>query len=404
MNIFNVKGSNKSANTVSEQISSTSQHESPLLQTGRAGRLQRQNALPKDVRYNAHPIPSSSDRSRAGAMYHGDESSTAAHASTSGGWLRQNASREHKELAQFHEMMQSSPKMLRNASLPNAPERIPARLQQKIDSVDLPKLKKLDQDLYSYAKLATDLAKTCSGTNEALTHLDIKMLPLIADAENARNPGLNLHIFKGPDECFAAIKNQNKQVWSRKQPMNMRVIFPPFKGMPDHHVALDLQFRPGHRPSVVCFESAPGHLMHMLESLLQQSLKGAKIKAVPNIIQQSNWDCSMFALNNALKSFKHYDEYTARLHKDEQNLQPPPEFLKHAQSKSLIEKTPHRDTVVTKDKGGLHSETLLHRNLAFRAKRDDIEYSTSIEGFRFQEIARASEFLASKKTGISSQR
>lgn len=399
MNIFRVITGNKHKSQQSETTPTSSQPASPL-PAGRAGRLQRQNALSPDVRYSAHSFPSTPERARARERYH-DEGSSSAQASSSvsssSALLRQGGGREHGELARFHDMMTSSAKMSRSDPLPENPELLPARLQQKMNNVDLSKLEKLDKDLFNYANLATDLAKRNLGTDARLTKMDIKMLPLIADAENARNPGLNLHVFKRPDECYEAIKEQGKQVRVSKQPVNMRVIYPPFIGAPDHHVALDILFRPGHRPSVVGFESAPGNLLGLLISSLDQNLKGFKIRPAANIIQQSNWDCSMYAMNNVLKSFKHYDDYTSRLHQGEKDLEPPPEFLKHAQSRGTILGSPHQDAIVTKDKGGLHSETLLHRNMAYRAQRSDRAYSTSIEGFRFQEISRAGEFLAAKR-------
>lgn len=312
--------------------------------------------------------------------------------------LRQGVGLEHSELVRYHDMMQYPAKMPRNDPLPEKPELLPVRLQHKIDNVDLPMIETLDSDL-----LATDLAKANSGTSMELTHMDIKMLPLIADAENARTLGLNLHVFKGPDECYKAIKEQSKLAMKSKQPINMRVVYPPFKGMSDHHVALDIQFKPGrmfmrgHRPSVVCFESTPGFLLYYLRDTLHENLKGIKIRLAPNLIQQSKWDCSMFAMSNALKSFKHYDDYTSRLHRGETDLEPPPEFIKHAQSKGTILKSPHQNAIVTKAKEGLHAETLMHRNMAYRAQRWKKAYSTSIEGFRFQEIARASEYLAAKR-------
>jgi len=266
-----------------------------------------------------------------------------------------------------------------------------------METVNLPQLKKLDKNLYEYAKMATELVNENSGTNALLTRLDKKMLPLIADAENARHPDLNLHVFKGPDECYKAIKEQNKQVWNSKQPKNMRVVFAPAKGMPDHHVAFDVQLRPGHRPSIVCFESALGNMMEAMKQGIEHGLKGAKVKMVPHFVQASEWDCAMFALNNALKLYKHHDDYTSRLHAGENNVPKPSEFFKHAQSKSHVEGGPRENDIVTKDKGGMHAETLLHRNLAYRAQRFDKAYSTSIEGFRFQEIAWAGEYLAIQK-------
>lgn len=407
MNIFRAITGNKSAARTPERTPTASPLASPLASpspppAGRAGRLQRQNAMPPNVRYNATSTPSTPDRARATSRHGGEGSSSSAHSagqtsSSTGGLIRQSGRRENSELAQFHAMMQASPKISRNNPLPENPERLPGRLQQKMDTINLPQLKKLDKGLHDYAKMATDLVNENSGSNALLTRMDKKMLPLIADAENARHPGLNLHVFKGPDECYAAIKEQNKQVWNSKEPKNMRVVFAPAKGMPDHHVALDVQMRPGHRPSVVCFESALGHMMEPMKQGIEHGLKGAKVKIVPNLVQDSQWDCAMFALNNALKSFKHHDDYTSRLHAGEQNVTKPSEFIKHAQSKGHIEGGPRENDIVSKDKGGLHAETLKHRNLAYRAQRYNKAYSTSIEGFRFQEIARAGEFLAAQR-------
>ncbi|AMG56656.1 YopJ family acetyltransferase [Pantoea vagans] len=404
MNIFRAITGNKSPSQQPERTPTASPQASPL-PAGRAGRLQRQNAMSPDVRYNASATQSTPDRARATTRHRGEASSSSAQSAGEGsmstgsslGLIRQSGRRENTELVQFHDMMQSSSKMSRSDPLPQNPERLPGRLQQKMDTVNLPKLKKLDKDLYDYAKLATDLVKDNSGTNVLLTRLDKKMMPLIADAENARHPDLNLHVFKGPDECYKAIKEQNKQVWNSRQPGNMRVVFAPAKGMPDHHIALDIQLRPGHRPSIVCFESALGNMMDPIKQGIEQGLKGARVKMVGNFIQASSWDCAMFALNNALKSFKHYDDYTSRLHAGEQNVPKPSEFFKHAQSKSHIEGGPRENDIVSKDKGGLHAETLLHRNLAYRAQRFDKAYSTSIEGFRFQEIERAGEYLAAQR-------
>ncbi|MCX8964080.1 avirulence protein [Erwinia psidii] len=400
MNVFGIKIGHRNTSQQTERTPSPSPQASPL-PPGRAGRLQRQNALSPNIRYNARSTPSTPDRARASSLHGGAGSSSPAcsseAASPSRGFTRQAGRRENAQLAQFHDTMRASPKMSRNDPIPETPPETPARLQQKMDAIDLPKLKSLDKDLYHYAQTATELVNENNGSNAVLTRMDKKMLPLIAEAENARHPGLNLHVFKGADECYKAIREQNKQVWSSKQPMNMRVVFPPSKGMPDHQVALDVQFRPGHRPSVVCFESGQSDLMEINKMAIEHGLKGAKVKMVGNLIQASHWDCAMYALNNALKSFKHHDEYTARVHSGETDLSLPAEFLKHAQPRSLIRGSPNENDIVSKDKGGLHAETLMHRNLAYRAQRFKKAYSTSIEGFRFQEIQRAGDYLAAQR-------
>ncbi|UWS29870.1 YopJ family acetyltransferase [Erwinia pyrifoliae] len=398
MNVSGLRAGQRSPSQQADHAPSSSTQASPA-QTGR--RLQRQDALPANNRYHASQTPATPDRARAAARYASGASSSAAPAAGPAGpsmaLSRQHANRENPTFARFHDAMQQSPKMLRASPVPEKPEKIPERLQQKADAIDLPGLKKLDKSLYEYAKLATELVKEGAGPDNDLADMDRKLLPLLADAENARNPGLNLRTFKSSEECYRAIKDQNKSVQQSRQPMSMRVLYPPLKGARDHRVALDIQFRPGHRPSIVGFESAPGNLAELLQHELEHALRGAKVQVVENTIQNSLRGCSMFALNNGLKSFKHHDEYTARLHSGEKQVPVPAEFLKHAHSKALVEGHRHQDAIVSKDKGGLHAETLLHRNLAYRADRINHSYSTSIEGFRLQEIQRAGEFLAARK-------
>lgn len=408
MNVFGVIIGRKSSSQQEEQTPSSSPLASPQsspLPAGRAGRLQRQNAtLSNNTRYNARSTPGTPDRARATSRHSGEGSSSSAYstgpASSSRAVLvRQGGNREHSQLAQFHEMMQVSPKISRNDPLPETPESIPRRLQEKMDTVNLPELEKLDGGLYEYAKMAIERVNEKKGADKQLSELDKKMLPLFAEAENARHPDLNLHVFRGPEACYKAIKEQNKKAWDSRQPMNMRVVFSPSRGIPDHHVALDVQLRPGHHPSVVCFESALWGMMNEIRQDIEHGLKESKVKLIGNFVQASDWDCAMFALSNALKLYKHHDEYTSRLHagEEEENVRIPSEFIKHAQSKGHAERQGRRNDIVTKDKGGLHAETLLHRNLAYCAQRFDKAYSTSIEGFRFQEIQRAGDYLAAQR-------
>lgn len=398
MNIFGLGGVHHSQPQQTDSASSSSAVASPE-PSGR--RLQRQDALPTNNRYHASQLPGTPQRARLAARYapQASSSSTAGseHAGPSMALSRQPGQRENRALASFHHQMQQSAKITRGDPLPEQLEMVPKRLQQKIDSVNLPQLKKLNKDLYNYGKKATELAKAGSAANCDLMTMDIELLPLLADAENVRNPGLNLHTFKNPQECYQAIKDQYKSVQDSKQPLNMRAIYPPVKYTTQHQIALDIQLKPGHRPSIIAIESSLSNLAGPIKMELQGNLRGAKIQILENSIQKSQWDCSMYALSNALKSFKHFDDYTARLHNGEQGVPIPAEFLKHSQSKTYIEGHPHQDSVVTKDKGGLHAETLLHRNLAYRVERDDIAYSTSIEGFRLQEIQRAGEFLVAQK-------
>lgn len=422
MNIFGMTGQHSNAPrdtnpdaTSSSQGAESSQKSSS--QKGRGRRLERQNQISLTNRYSSHQLSSTSNQARAagflrrkGSPNAGPSNSAANQAPDSArhtvsrpsalprsSLQRQNANRENPALTGFYTAMLNSNKTSRSDPIPDAPEPLPKRLQQKVSELDLPHLAKLDKSLHEYGKLVTEQAQQGFGSNSDTTRMDKKLLPLLADAENSRNPGLNLRTFKTSQECYNAIKDQHRLSRQSNQTINMRAAYPPFMGSPNHHVALDIQFSPGHRPSIIVFESALGHMLPHLKDAISKELPGTKVQTVGNIIQNSEWDCTMYSLNNALKSFKHFDDYTSRLHQGEEGIPLPAEFLKHAQSKSYTQKHSKKDDIVTKDKSGPHMETLAHRNMAYRADRKDRSYSTSIEGFRMQEIKRAGDFLAAQK-------
>lgn len=422
MNIFSMTGQHSNAphdtnpdTTSSSQAAESSQKSS--LQKGRGRRLERQNQISLTNRYSSHQLSSTSDQARAAGFLRGKGSPNAGPSSSAANQApdsarhtvsrpsalprsslqRQNANRESPALTGFYTAMLNSNKASRSDPIPDAPEPLPKRLQQKMSELDLPHLKKLNKDLYNYGKLVIQAAKEGRGIDSEISAMDKKLLPLIADAENSRNPGLNLRTFNTSQECYNTIKDQHRLSRQSNQAINMRAVYPPFKGTPDHRIALDIQFRPGHRPSIIAFESSSFTILGPLKQSLSEELPGTKIRIVGNIIQNSNWGCVMFSLNNALKSFKHFDDYTSRLHQGERNIPLPAEFQKHAHSKSYIQGHSKKDNIVTKDKSGPHMETLAHRNMAYRADREDGSYSTSIEGFRLQEIQRAGDFLSAQK-------
>ncbi|WP_024676544.1 YopJ family acetyltransferase [Pseudomonas syringae] len=405
---MNISGLNRRQGTQAENTEGASSSvNTPQPQRVAGRRLQRQDALPTDTRYNASRTSASPQSARAAGRYEagGSSSGTQDTQQAEGSMpssspllqFRLGGGRNHSELEIFHKMMLDSPKASRGDAIPEQPEAIPKRLLEKMEEINLPQLALRNKDLHEHAVMVCDQVKNGSGSNKDIIFGDIKMLPLFADVENSRNPGLNLHTFKTNKDFYKAIKEQNKYVQKNKQSLSMRVVYPPLKGMYTHHIALDIQLRHGHRPSIVGFESNPGNLMKLAERDILSALGNVKLNMVGHLIQNSKTDCVMFALNNALKAFKHHDEYTARLHNGEEKVPIPATFLKHAQSKSLVENHPEKDTTVTKDKGGLHAETLLHRNRAYRAKRFAGQHVTSIEGFRMQEIKRAGEFLAANR-------
>lgn len=289
---------------------------------------------------------------------------------------------------------------------PNAVPIVPARLREKFEAIDLKKLHKLNQGLHQYAKHVIEKASTGMQPNVATLEMDKRHLPLLAEMENHRHPGLNLNVFSTPEKCQQAILDKQGEVQRDGQAAGMRIVYPPFPRLPDHHVALDVRFRPGRPPSIIIYESALEETVPAQHEALTAAITGAQVFSVANIIQHSHWDCVMFALNAALKSFKTQEVFAAGIHDPQGPETPrlPPEFNKHMHSKRAARKGSDANAIVTKDKTGNSTETLLQRVEAYSADRsinevdEHIEYSTSIEGFRLQEIRRAGEYLAAKKS------
>ncbi|MBW8830668.1 MAG: hypothetical protein JF606_14780 [Burkholderiales bacterium] len=288
--------------------------------------------------------------------------------------------------------------------IPDALPIVPARLREKFEAIDLKKLRKLDKDLYQYAKHVIEQASTGSQPNESTVDMDKQHLPLLAAMENHRHPGLNLNVFSTPEKCHQAIRDKQGEVERDRLAADMRIVFPPYLKLPDHHVALDVRFRPGKPPSIIIYESAMQENAHLQIKAVTGAIRPApQVSLVFNIIQYWPRDSVMFAFNAALKSFKTHEVYAAGIHDGQgQRNHVPPEFKKHMYSKSAAEKEKDANAIITKDKTGDSTETLLQRVEAYSADRaienKSIAYSTSIEGFRLQEIRRAGEYLAEKKS------
>jgi len=278
---------------------------------------------------------------------------------------------------------------------------VPERLREKILAVDLEKLKVLDPEFHDYAKRV--VAQTSSGRRPDAQTLqaDIRHLPLVAAMENHRNPGLDLHACRTPAECFRLILDKERA----GVPGNFRVVYSADKFGTDHHAALDVRTEPGKPTSIIGYESALDGGTSFFKKDLEANVPNVRVTFVHNLIQSSEHDCVMFALNNALKAFKARDDFAAQAHRQNQDAgadviprkEVPAVFKKHSQSRDVVNESQlHAQTIVTKAKAGAAAETLTQRIHAYRARRSSHDYSTSIEGFRLQEIKRVQDYLADR--------
>ena len=161
----------------------------------------------------------------------------------------------------------------------------------------------------------------------------------------------------------------------------------------------------GKPPSIILYESAMGQMLGLMTTDLQRAAPGARVNVRMAGGQASNWDCVMFALNSALKSFKTREEFADLIHAgvSRQEVPLPVVFGKHGHSRGGLEDAPIGKAIVTKAQTGPAAETLKDRVEAYRADRTTKQYSTSIEGFRMQEIARVGDYLTNVKAKLPRQ-
>ncbi|HEX7636555.1 MAG TPA: YopJ family acetyltransferase [Noviherbaspirillum sp.] len=301
-----------------------------------------------------------------------------------------------------------------SSSLPDiasaSESKAPKELQRKIDEVDYKKLAEFDPDFAEYAKIVKHDAVRGLQPSLATTELDIKHLPLIVEMENARNPGLNLCCFKSLEECIKELK----EIKEKHQSGNYRIIYPPYKFESDHHMMLDVKLDPDPlKPmSIVLFE--PSFVVDIGEAVkdLRENLDNPRISTVVTGTQYSDTDCVMFALNHALKSFKTYSEFAGKIHENNENRvirknqELPAVFFKHTHSSSKAragkDNSQGEIRVNSEKSKNPDAQTLTQRINAYRTTRFNKKtektdtYSTSIEGFRLQEIKRVADYLERK--------
>jgi hypothetical protein len=287
-----------------------------------------------------------------------------------------------------------------NPEARQTPPKVPVRLQQKIDTIDLKQIKRIDAALHDYAaKVVSDASKGWQ-PDRGTTQLDKKFLPLIAEMENHRVPGLDLHVFDAPGKCHSFLAQKALS----GETSNFRVAYRPSEELADHYIALDVRILAHKPPSIILYESAMGHLVDRMAAELCKAVPGAKIKVKLAGGQASHWDCVMFALHSAVKSFKTRAEFADLIHAgvDVKEAPMPVIFQKHRHSRDGLEGKPLGQAIVTKAQTGPAAETLRDRVEAFRTDRDGMHYSTSIEGFRMQEISRLAHYLKNVKPKLAS--
>jgi hypothetical protein len=208
---------------------------------------------------------------------------------------------------------------------------------------------------------------------------------------------LNLHACREAADCFKLILEKEQAA----EPGEFRVIYPP--DTTSHHVALDVRTEPGKPTTIIGYESAHAGYTPDNKKALEAGIPKARVTFVHNIIQTSFFDCVMFALNNALKSFKTRGDFALQVHRRTLdaalgvNPEIPAVFKKHSHSRKVIVDEPvTAQAIVSKAKTGDTAESLAQRIHAYRARRPEGDFSTSIEGFRLQEIKRVQDHLAER--------
>ncbi len=190
---------------------------------------------------------------------------------------------------------------------------------------------------------------------------DMAILPALAAAENARNPGLNLNVLKPGPRCLADFLMHTKEP-------NPRVVLPLGPGN-FHFIAADIQ-RINGRTSVIAVEPLgmdPGYTDYWkdnyLPALKAQLGRDVQLTVLSLSTQISDSNCMMYSLTHALKMQDHAAMFKA-LHQQnlsgaplktstgsnahepltDENLRVvdgtgvlPPEFFKHAQSRRTVQ-------------------------------------------------------------------
>ncbi len=244
--------------------------------------------------------------------------------------------------------------------------------------------------------------------DERITHQDIHNLPLMIEAENARNPGLNLVYCATPGQLLdhlAWIMHTPHMDDSYRGRAIVRV-----NENALHHAAADIHYRSGEPISVIMPDSflVAAHFAPDIEMQMAQRGLACYFAADGTTVQKSCNDCVVFSLSFALKLHDHQDVFD-RLHQrqiDNPNYRwsvrhdgLPAAFYKHSHSQTLLQNAVDADPELARKVINKKGETLLARHARFIGQFygsrhiDTKQYSNSIDHKRLTFIDRATAYL-----------
>lgn len=233
---------------------------------------------------------------------------------------------------------------------------------------------------------------------------DMRVLPLIIEAENARKPGLNLVYCDDED----ALRGALNELRDARDTTHRRLLVRP-NPFGHHHFMLDALAQPGKPISLIEFEPVDSPIP--LPSSIEPSIKKwgfeYRLSSVLPRVQKSNNDCIIFSLSHALKSHasevwmrrQHAAHLEGKLNVEHTGGALPESFYKHLQSSSRLKKhlaaREMLDSLAVNGRG----ETLARRFYAHLAKdRRGHIYSISIELKRLKLLDRAIAYFAARQT------
>lgn len=188
---------------------------------------------------------------------------------------------------------------------PVSPPEVSAEITTQIKASDLKKIRKLDEKFFEYAEKVVQNGKCAA--------LEKNHLPLIAQMENDRNSGLNLHVFDNAQKCHSHIAKMQSDGTIKG---HFRFVYPPYSRMSQLYIALDVKLQPGEPASITAYDemlSSGGHT-DTLKKMLPSQIPNSNITFESDQERELHrstltritdyGDSMMVSLDKALKSFR----------------------------------------------------------------------------------------------------